>query len=286
MATAITPHQQKRELVTMIRSDDAARAIIEPFLPRGVTLEQIAATVAIAVNKEPKLLNCEPASVVLGVARIASWGLSLGETAHLLPMGKSCVPVKDYKGEIECLVRAGAIRDAEAYCIYEHETFRLIRGASTDVHHEPIMDPNARGAMVGAYVIFHLPGNRTRVETMAVAEIDAIRQAKSMSWKSGPLAPWYARKTVVKQGAKFLPKNPALYEILANDDEAAMEIPAALARLGTGETYDTGTGEVIEHRGPKPLVQGGYDDVPTPPAQFSDDPAASAEDFQDDSHLA
>jgi hypothetical protein len=46
-------------------------------------------------------------------------------------------------------------------------------------------------------------------EVMTVEEIEAIR-AKSRSWAKGPLPAWYARKTVIRQLAKYVGKSPQL----------------------------------------------------------------------------
>ncbi|NUO65779.1 MAG: hypothetical protein HOQ34_19630 [Gemmatimonadaceae bacterium] len=302
MATAAvtTTNEQPREITArdlpaVIRTSATARKQLEAFLPEGVSLERVAASVDMALRKAraehrgqglSALESCEPASVLLAVAKIQQWGLEIGETAHLVPFGKSCTAIADYKGLAELMIASGAARMVESHCVYEKEPFRLKRGTTTEIEHQPIQDPKARGPMVGAYAIVHLRGGLSLVEYMAATEIDAIRQEKSKQWKSGPLPEWYARKTVIRRAAKYVPKNPRLAKMLAEiDRESVIDVPEALAatmvsaRVADEErarVHQIGAGD-----GPKPLMEGGYDQtLPEPPAKHSDDPAATAEDVE------
>lgn len=297
MATAAVQTQDTQRPVTtadlpaVIRTSKSARAQLQAFLPEGVSLERVAASVDLALRKAradhkgtglSALEQCEPASVLLAVAKIQQWGLEIGETAHLVPFGKSCTAIADYKGLAELMVASGAARMVESHCVYEKEGFRLKRGTTTEVEHQPIQDPAQRGKMIGAYAIVHVRGGLPLVEFMAASEIDTIRQEKSKQWKQGPLTEWYARKTVIRRVAKYVPKNPRLAKILGEiDREMPIEVPAELAativtaRVAGDEparVHQIGAGD-----GPAPLMEGGYDDIPQPPAQHSDDPAQTAE---------
>lgn len=203
----------------------AARHRIEPFLFPGQTVERVMQAVYLATKQEPKILNCTGESIVRAVARVAQWGLEVGTTAHLVPFGDQCTPVADYKGLGELMLAARAIRQApEAACVYEHETFAMERGLYPRLEHQVIHDPAKRGKLIGAYCVLRPTGAGTVpvFEYLAIEEIDAIRQKHSKQWKQGPCPPWYAKKTVVRQAAKLVPKNPRLATILAETDD---EIP-------------------------------------------------------------
>jgi recombinational DNA repair protein RecT len=96
--------------------------------------------------------------------------------------------------------RSGAARHVDAKCVYENEVFRYEEGTHPFIEHHPIMDPTARGKMVGAYA-WAMINQRTpiKIAVLSVAEIDEIRQKNSKSHKEGPLEPWYACKTMVHQ---------------------------------------------------------------------------------------
>jgi phage RecT family recombinase len=306
VATQDEPRQvTARDLPAVIRRSKTARAQLAAFLPPGVSLERVAASVDLALRKAradwaeacrndrtktglAPLERCEPGSILLAVAKIQQWGLEIGETAHLVPFGTSCTPVADYKGLSELMVASGVAKMVEAHCVYEKEPFRLKRGTVTEVEHHPIGDPKARGDMVGAYAIVHVRGNLPLTEYMSVDEIDKIRQEKSKQWKKGPLPEWYARKTVIRRIAKYVPKNPRLAKLLAEiDAEQVIDVPAELAAAMV-TTEDTERLPAPQ-RGPKALVEGGYGDAgaavntaPIPPAQHSDDPAGRDDDFDDE----
>jgi recombinational DNA repair protein RecT len=62
---------------------------------------------------------------------------------------------------------------------------------------------------------------------MNAADIEEIRQKYSKQWKNGPLPAWYAKKTVVRQVAKLVPRNPRLAKMLAvMEEEREVEFDA------------------------------------------------------------
>lgn len=302
MATAVATQEPREitvvDLPKLIASSKDARASILPFLPEGVSLERVAASLrlAIARDKDGNLKKCNPMSVFMAVAKVQQWGLEIGETAHLVPFGAECVPVADYKGLAELVISAGVARHVESHIVYEKETFRVRRGSAPDIYHELIADPKQRGRMLGAYALFHLRGGVHVVEYMTVEEIDAIRQQYSKQWKKGALPEWYARKTVVRRGVKLLPKNPRLLERLAALDNEVVEVPEALARMAVTPIGDGEDAPVVHRIGagdaPPPLTtQDGappYDagaavnSAPIPPAQHSDDPGFNDDDRFDE----
>jgi recombination protein RecT len=223
---------------------EGARDLIEPFLPEGVALPRVMAAAWLALQKTPALYRCTEQSVILAVAKIMHWGLEVGETAHLVPFGQDCTAVADYKGLIELMVGSGAVRDAQARCVYANEPFSFEQGLQPRLEHRPSATVEGRGALIGAYVILWLPFNRVRFEYMPLAEIDAIRTRYSKNWKEGACPAWYAKKTVLRQVAKFLPKNPKLRSVFrALSDDAVEEfgsdeVPATFALGPSGPVDD------------------------------------------------
>lgn len=220
--------------LTAVLSSDVAKERILPFLPEGSNYERVMAAAQYAVRKMPDLLKCTPHSIIDAVAKIQQWQLEIGTTAHLVPFGAKCEAVADYKGLAELMVRSGAVRHVEARVVYENDTFRYKLGTSSEIDHTPTSDKN-RGAITHAYVILYLPFNRISFEVMVVADIEAIRSKYSKQWKNGPLPAWYAKKTVVRQSVKLIPKDPrysaallALQEAFSRDadDEGLGQLEA------------------------------------------------------------
>lgn len=232
--TSVATVERKHPVVELMESD-AGRKYIEDFLPKDVDLKRVIASVllAIANDKKRQLGKCTSQSLVLGVARIQQWGLELGTTAHLLPFSNKIMvwdetagrevekkvmeatPVADYKGLCELMVASGAVRHVETHVVYQGDQFEYRLGLEPKIDHLPA-NPRAKGAPITfAYCILHLPFSRFAFDVMNAADIDEIRQKYSKQWKDGPLPAWYAKKTVVRQVAKLVPKNPRLAKILA-----------------------------------------------------------------------
>lgn len=239
------------------------RAFIEPLLPDGVKFLGVVWDLVGALAKDKQsggaLARCTPDSVFLGVAKIQSWGLEIGRTAHLVPFGTACTPLIDYKGEIQLAKDARVITNAIADAVYEGDVFEYERGLDPKCRHVPTLDPAKRGAMIGAVAILALPTREKVPYFMPLADIDAIRQKHSKQWKAGKCPDWYAKKTVVRQALKMMPKSARLDALLSRldgleDAPLAHEtrISAALADAppyvqdSAGETIDTSTGEILD----------------------------------------
>ena len=211
---------------------ESARARIDPFLPPGVKLERVAASFYLAVKDNPRLADCEPESLVRAIARIQQWGLEIGTTAHIAMFKGKATAIADYKGLIELMVAARAVRSVDPpRAVYSGDDFKLEMGTNPSIYHLPQTDPAKRGTLVGAYVVARLPGSRCMFEWMPLEDIEKIRK-QSQSWgpeKVKECPPWYAKKTVVRQLAKVVPKNGRLAEVLARvvEEDEAEEIGEA-----------------------------------------------------------
>jgi phage RecT family recombinase len=222
-----------RQQVSAILLSDEAKTQIAPLLSPGISLERVVSTIYQVVADNPELLECTPASLIMAVGKGVKWDLEFGETVHLVPFNvkvskkgqadrweKRAKAIRDYKGDIELVVRSGAARAVDAQCFYENEPFKYEQGTSPYIEHHPIVDGVKRGKMLGAYAWARISvRDPIKIAVMSVAEIDKIRQEKSKSWKEGPLPDWYARKTMVHQVTKAIPKNPKLAEVLRQFEE-------------------------------------------------------------------
>lgn len=269
--TAVVRIVANTNVPALIATNDIARDYIEPLLPPGVTLRQVGAQVrlALAKDKTGALAKCTVGSVILAVAKACGQNLIVGETAHLVPFGSECTMLRDYTGDIQLAIESGMVRRVFASVLYEKElpSFRITRGSHTEVEHHTIQDPTARGPMVGVYTILHLRGGDIEAEYMTYEEVDAIRQAHSKQWKSGPVPRWYMKKTCIRQALKLIPKTARLAAVLAQFDAEgavdATELDALLATAPDVPALAPGERVVdeIEHDRPRALAEGGYGEV-------------------------
>lgn len=232
---------------------------INPFLPKGVTLEAIGQAVQMMAVKQPDLLACTPSSLVIGISRGLRAGLELGETWHLLTFRNKdlsaqhgrdifeCTGVADYKGLAQLMIASGAVRYVDAQVVREGDTFTYQLGLDKKLDHIP---GGKHGRITHAYVVLTLPFGVKDFHVMTIDEIDAIRTAKSRQWKSGVCPDWYAKKTVIRQIAKLLPKDRRMMAVMRaiDQDEAAEledvpEVEAREVESDRGEAYDGELGE-------------------------------------------
>lgn len=208
--TAVTVPDKLRDVLESKADSYAA------LLPTGYAASRLITGALVAVQQNPALAKCEPRSIATALARIAQWGLDVGDTAHLVPYGTTCQAIVDYKGLIKLMVDAGA-RKVEASEVYAGEAFEWEKGTAAFLRHKPTADRS--GPIIAAYAIVTLPYGVTQFEVMTAEEIDAIRQAHSKQWKAGPLTYWYCRKTVLRRLSKYVRRNARLDAALAQDSE-------------------------------------------------------------------
>ena len=265
-----------RSPIAQLLDKPAARAAIEPLLRPGESFERIIVEVFHAAANNPKLKECAPASLVTAVAKAVSTGLIIGEGVHLVPFGEKCTAVIDYKGAVELIVRSGVARHIDAHCVYANEPFVVTQGTNPTIEHRPILDPKARGAMIGAYAFARLARGGFMSVTLSTDEIDAVRQHYSKQWKQGALPYWYAQKTCVKRLAKLLPKNPALAQTLALfAAEEGDEMEEALGGLNAVNTpAQIASGEPVTSHADTPTASSptgaGDDEIARDDARFDD----------------
>jgi phage RecT family recombinase len=288
-----------RQQVSEILLSDEAKSQIAPLLPHGVSLDRVVSTIHQVVADNPEILECTPASIIMAVGKGVKWDLEFGETVHLVPFNvkvskkgqpdkweKRAKAIRDYKGDIEIVVGSGAARYVDAQCFYENEIFEYKQGTNPYIEHHPIVDGAARGKMLGAYA-WAVISQRVpmKISVMSVAEIEKIRQEKSKSNKEGPLQDWYARKTLVHQVTKSIPKNRRLAEVLKDFDQeeipdADFEIVATTGGAGAERSQSAPGAQTAAE--PRPAnASGNAGTAPAPAAEPVDDTPALEDEEPD-----
>lgn len=222
--------------VTVTRVDPIKVALEErsesfaKLLPKNYPVDRLITGALVALQVNPELRKCSTASLMTALAKVAQSGLDVGDTAHLVPFKGSVTFIPDYKGYIKLMCEAGA-RKVESREVRTGDEFIYRYGSDPKLDHVPL--PGNIAPISFAYAVVTLRGGVTQFEVMSAAEIDKIRVTNSKQWKSGPLEPWYARKTVIRRIAKYIVKSPRLAIALSMDEDP-------------NDTFDPTTGEVYE----------------------------------------
>lgn len=223
-----------------------AMAAIADALPEHLNAKKMARVVMTAVTRTPKLLDCNPLTVMNAVIEASQLGLMpdgvLGH-GYLVPYKTTCVFIPGYKGLLDLARRSGEIAWIQARLVYENDEFNYQYGMDPGLDHVPARaSGGVPGVMIAAYGVAKFKSGEFHFEVMHKDQIEAIRQ-RSRAKDDGPWITDYdemARKTVIRRLCKFLPMNPE-YQALVTRDE--------YHEAGVLEKYievDPETGEVTE----------------------------------------
>ncbi len=198
--------------------------LILETIPKHVNGDRLLRVAFQLVQRTPKLMECDATSVVACIAQASALGLELGREAHLVPFGKVCTMIPDYKGLDSLARRSRVIRSIDAECVYRGDEFREIRGTEPQLVHVPNLDndrtDNSQIEHVYA-VAYYTDGGPPKFARMTKAQIDQVRaksKAKDGPWSDPQAYPEMAKKTVVKRLCKLLPQTPELAEAIELDN--------------------------------------------------------------------
>jgi len=216
---------KKTDIKSLINSD-SMREQFARALPKHLTAERFARIAITALTRTPKLQECTPESLMRCLLDLSAMGLEPdGRSAHLIPYGKDCTLVVDYKGLAELIMRSGLVSSIHADKVCEGDVFDTDRGRilkhSVDYRGE-------RGAAYAYYVIVTFKDGGEKSEIMTRHEVEAIRK-RSRAGNNGPWVTDFdemAKKSVFKRAAKWLPISAEMREAFDKDDDR-------LAELGT-----------------------------------------------------
>lgn len=260
-AERITELASVPDLIKFLRLESVRNAI-EPLLIEGQKYERIVREIANAAADNNDIFKCSVDSIVRAVTKAISYDLMIGDGVFLVPRKDRSADAKPklraqigYRGKIELMLRYRAAKFIDYHCRYANEHYRCEYGSNAFIEHRPIMDPEKRGELVGAYAFAKVTQFDIIPVEMHRSEIDAIRAKYSQAWKTEtvwennqkvvkPIAldaiPWYCEARVVHRLGKKVPMRGQLASILASDhgdedDLESIEAPAIARReLGVG----------------------------------------------------
>lgn len=250
-------------------------------LPKGMDVDRLKFQTMVAIKKSPRILDCDYTSILNAVLQIATYGLYPGPLAHLVPFKNECVPILDYKGLVQLVLRAG-VRKVESRVVRDGDEFRYSFGTTPSIVHNP-KGPSTR-AMSHVYAIAWLENGETQFEVMDKAEIAAIKD-RSPSVRNNRPSPWdtdpdeMSKKTVLRRLTKPMTKESPELETAVEFEErletgsgryelSAVEIDPSTAQIAAD--VDRASGPLDKGR-----VQEGINDL------YSDGGATASQAVED-----
>lgn len=191
-----------------------------------------------AAIANPKLLECDPASLFLALRNCAQLGLepdpNLGRV-YLIPRWNKklnrniCQAQIGYRGFIELAGRTNKFSACEAQVVREGDSFDYEFGTNGFCRHRPKHDLKAKYTHVWA-VARMMKNEQPIFDVMTIAEVEAVRDKFSESAKSG-FSPWtnhfesMAKKTVIRRMLKLIPISTELSKAITIDESAEIREP-------------------------------------------------------------
>lgn len=247
-----------------------------PLLPKNLSFDKFEAMVIAAVGSNPKLLECDRASLLKACIQASELGLSLNPTlgeGDILQVWDNRSKTYNaqfrprYMGLMKLARQSGMIAKIEAEIVREKDEFLIQKGDEPRLEHR--IKLGNRGDKIGAYCIWTLKDGTKQFEVMDREQIVAIRDRSSAKTKEGKIVgPWATdedemwRKTVVRRASKYMPRSTDAFVnavTLDNLHEA-------------GHDVDFEGGEIIDIT--EPVFEDEYEpeeeeeeDLPPPPAR-------------------
>lgn len=211
-------------------SSDGFKSEIQKALPKHLTPDRFLRVALTALNKTPKLAECTPSSVLGAMLTLSQFGLEPdGRRAHLIPYGKECQLIVDYKGIVELVLRSGLVSKIHADVVCENDVFEYDVG---EVKQHKIDLRKPRGDAYAFYAICTFKDGTAKADVMTLEEVNAIRN-RSRAGRNGPWVTDYnemGKKTVFRRLSKWLPLSAEIRDAMERDDDVIDLVPRQTAR--------------------------------------------------------
>lgn len=218
---------------------------IAEVMPRHVDSHRLLKLFLIAVNKQPKILECTQESVIQTIMDAAQLGLDisgrLGEAWPVPYFNKrkrayECQLIVGYQGLIKLARQSGEVRRVEAEVVRENDHFVYRKGTQMTIEFEPVLS-GERGDVIGAYALVEFTNGGVQTDWMSEADIQRIKQ-RSKASDSGP---WVTdedemrRKTVWRRLSKYTPLSSEQYARAIEVSDREFDFSAVKNRVSETE---------------------------------------------------
>lgn len=219
---------------------EARMAQLTKWVRQGVAPEALVRFTLMDMSKTPKLRECTPQSIYLGLLACAVTGLEPGALkgeAYLVPFKNNRAGVTEatfipgWRGLVKQARRSREVIGIVANVVRAADVFDIDLGTDNRIVHRPVLGAEDAGDVIGAYAIATLANGHREIEWMGRPDLDKIRaigeRKGSDAWKEWP--DQMARKSPIRRLAKRLPLGSDYYVALAleqatDEDRSQVEV--------------------------------------------------------------
>lgn len=223
-------HSRAATLNRVLQELGSREEMILGMLPPDLPLERFRANITNALRSNPKLLDCEPNSLVQACMKAAYDGLRIdGREAVIVEYettynrgkpGERTVKLAQYMpmafGLIQQVLRGGEVISMYAEVIREGDEYHVQRGTNPGIHHVP--DVKGGGNIIAAYSVATLKSGATTFEFLTRFDLDDIRKAAQTDKVWNRWEGEMSKKSATRRHRKTLPLGDR--DIVIRDAEA------------------------------------------------------------------
>lgn len=237
MSTEVVTKAKPMTLKAWLHSDQL-RTEIAKVLPQHMSAERMLRIATTCLTRVPKLNDCTTESFIKCLLDLSAWGLEPnGRDAHLIPYGRECTLIIDYKGLVSLAYRSGSVKKIHADVVRHGDVFQYELGEVKQhvpwVFRNDLNKPSSAGEVIAAYCHVVMADGIVKDEVMTTEEIESIRN-RSRAGQSGPWkTDWceMAKKTAFRRATKWLPLSPELVDAFERDGDKVIEATASLVEM-------------------------------------------------------
>lgn len=238
---AMTTEKPAGSLATVQQLLEQNKKQILMALPKHLSLDRLVRMSLTAIQKNPKLLECAPATLGGAVMMCAIWGVEpIGAGgAYLVPFfnnkkGRYEVQfIIDYRGLAKIAKNSGEVSKIEWHPVHAKDSFSYQYGTEPKINHIPYQGAGDAGPLTHVYAIGFLKDGSSQFVVMTK---DEALKAKARS-KSKDSGPWQTDeeemclKTSVRKLSKQLPMDPEKQSLVSLEERGDIGIPQDLGTL-------------------------------------------------------
>lgn len=269
--TAALPQRREKTVFDLLSEQ---REQLSKALPKHITVDRMLRTVFTAIRTTPKLQECTRDSQLASVFLAGQLGLEPGPLGHsyLVPYRNNktgtteCQFLVGYKGLVDLMYRSGQVKSISVHEVCENDRFEWQYGVDENLVHQPVL--SGRGTVKCYYGVVRLKDGGFNLLVMSREDIENIRK-RSRAATSGPWVTDYdamARKTVLRQMARWLPLSVEVAQAIAHDEGTHHTVSADV--LDETPTYDTTADEGPAEETP-PVNEDSEPEEPAPARSLS-----------------
>lgn len=251
-------------------------------LPAHMRPERIVRIALTTLRLNPKLYKCDPYSFLGALFQSAQLGLepNIEGESYIIPYnvsfkapdgswGKKLVAQFQigYKGYVKLFWNHQNSVSLQMETVHENDLFEYDLGENK-IHHVPPALGQERGAPIGYYAIGRMSGGGMAIKVMSKREAEEFgkRFSKCYDRKEGkfyPDTPWaehfdaMAKKTVLRQLMKLLPKSIEIQHAIAMDETVKTRISADMVEIPDEDDHskEIDAEPIVEQKQDQPKAQ-------------------------------